>query len=453
MARQKALKKNLTIVDYLLSQLGDDERPYLEIKVFDKVILGLLDSGASRSVLNREGYDLIKEFGLEIDYKDRISCVVANGDRCTSLGTVSVPVKLVDKLVVVKFCVIPEVTTPVILGIDFWASVGIVPDIRRKEWRFGTDRDVGVAAMMVEKSDMSPDQTSRLDRFLARNWERMSDTLGCTELVEHEILTEARPIKQRYYPVSPKMQGHINAELDDMLRQDVIEPSSSAWSSPILMVPKKDGSFRFCVDFRKVNEVSKKDAYPIPYVSAILDRLRGAKYLTSLDIKSAYWQIPVAPASREITAFTIPGRGLYQFKRLPFGLSNSPATWQRLIDRVLGADLALNVFVYLDDIIVLSETFEQHLAILEKIFDRLVAAGLTLSREKCQFCRPELHYLGYVVDKRGLRVDPAKVEAILNIPTPKNVSDVRRFLGMCSWYRRFVPEFSTLSAPLCELLP
>lgn len=132
--------------------------------------------------------------------------------------------------------------------------------------------------------------------------------------------------------------------------------SHSPWSSPILMVPKKGGTFHFCVDFRRLNKVTKKDAYPIPFVSAILDRLRGAKYLSSLNIKSAYWQILMSAASREYTAFTEPGRGLFHFLRMPFGLTNSPATCQRLIDRVLGPDLEPFVFVYLDDIIVISTT-------------------------------------------------------------------------------------------------
>ncbi|KAK9703188.1 Reverse transcriptase (RNA-dependent DNA polymerase) [Popillia japonica] len=145
------------------------------------------------------------------------------------------------------------------------------------------------------------------------------------------------------------MQKIVDKELDEMLRLGVVQKSSSPWSSPILMIPKKDGKYRFCVDYRKLNQVTKKDAYPLPYVSSTLDKLRDAKYLTSLDVKSAYWQIPVAPNSRQYTAFTVPNRGLFEFARLPFGLSNSPATWMRFIDRVLGPELEPNVFVYLSN--------------------------------------------------------------------------------------------------------
>lgn len=149
----------------------------------------------------------------------------------------------------------------------------------------------------------------------------------------------------------------------------------------------------------------------------------------------------MAEDSKEYTAFTVPNRGLFQFRRMPFGLTNSPATWNRLIDTVLGADLEPYVFVYLDDIIVISTPREC-----------LLKAGLTLSKDKCLFCRPELQYLRYVVDKQGLLVDPGKVNSILNIPTPASVADVRSFLGMASWYRRFFKDFSTISAPLSDLL-
>ena len=218
------------------------------------------------------------------------------------------------------------------------------------------------------------------------------------------------------------------------------------------MVPKKDGSYRFCVDYRRLNQVTKRDAYPLPYISSILDRLRNAKFLSSLDIKSAYWQVPVAPNSREYTAFTIPGRGLFQFCRMPMGLTNAPATWQRLIDRILGADLEPHVLVYLDDIVIVSPDFETHLKILDQVLTRLREAGLTVSRTKCEFCRPQLKYLGYIVDGSGLRVDPDKVEAILKIPAPTNLTEVRRFVGMASWYRRFIRDFATLLTPLHHLM-
>lgn len=237
-----------------------------------------------------------------------------------------------------------------------------------------------------------------------------------------------------------------------MLDLGVVEPSSSAWSSPIILVDKQDGGQRFCVDFRKVNLVTKKDAYPLPKVTSILDRLRDARYLSALDIKSAYWQIGLEESSKEKTAFTIQGRGLFHFNVLPFGLHNAPATWQRLVDSVLGMDLEPYVFVYLDDVIVVTQTFEKHLEILEEIFKRLTEANLTLNKDKCHFCKKELRYLGYVVDEKGLRVDPEKVSAILELPVPRSVKEVRQFCGTASWYRRFISDFASRLYPLTSML-
>lgn len=187
-------------------------------------------------------------------------------------------------------------------------------------------------------------------------------------------------------------------------------------------------------------------------VSDTLDKLKDARYLSSLDIKSAYWQVPLAKESRQYTAFSVPNRGLYQFCRMPMGLHNSAATWQRLMDSVLGPDLEPSVFVYLDDVVIVTQTFEKHLSVLEEVFRRLREANLTISFEKCQFCRPQMRYLGYVVDKYGLHVDPDKVRAMLDIPSPKNVCDVRRIVGTFSWYRRFVQDFASIVAPITALM-
>jgi hypothetical protein len=163
------------------------------------------------------------------------------------------------------------------------------------------------------------------------------------------------------------MEGIIDEEVDKMLAEGVIEPSDSPWSSPIVLAKKKDGKHRFCIDFRKVNEVTRKDAYPLPFINVILDKLRRARYISTIDLKSGYWQVPVTEASKPITAFTVPSRGLYQFRVMPFGLHSAPATFQRLMDRVIGQELDPYCFAYLDDIVVFGETFEQHLEVLQEV--------------------------------------------------------------------------------------
>ena len=432
----------------MISHAEGDARPYLAVSVLGVEMLGLLDSGATDTIVGELGYRALLSLGLTLRPSVHRHCVVANGGSCVALGTIAVPFVLLARTCVLDVLVVPDLPHRLILGADFWRVMGVVPDLRRDVWRFSAEADL---CELQVGGELTEGQRLRLDALVREYFASMDGTLGTVTTVEHEIVTDSPPIRLRYYPVSPVKQQIIDEELRSLLAQGVIEPSRSAWSSPILLVPKKDGSYRFCVDYRRLNGVTKRDAYPLPYISSILDRLRGAKYLSSLDIKSAYWQVPVAEASREYTAFTVPGRGLFQFRRMPMGLTNAPATWQRLIDRVLGADLEPYVLVYLDDIVIVSPDFETHLDLLAKVMQRLRDAGLTVSEEKCHFCRPELKYLGYVVDRRGLRVDSDKVRAILDIPVPRSVSEIRRFAGMASWYRRFVPEFASVMAPITRL--
>lgn len=243
--------------------------------------------------------------------------------------------------------------------------MNVVPDLKRDIWYFGSIVPTPQLSGIQTQDNLTPVQRKILDSILEEKFKLMGKSLGYTTLTEHEIITDAHSIKQRYYPVSPFKQRIIDEEL-----KNIIEPSKSAWSSPILLISKRDGGYHFCVDYHALNAVTKKDAYPLPYISAILDRLRDAKYLSSMDIKSAYWQVPVKKSCRELAAFTVPGgRDLFHFKRMPFGLSNAPAAWQRLIDTVLGPKLEPHVLVYLDDII--SHDFDAHIKVLSEVFDRL----------------------------------------------------------------------------------
>lgn len=441
------------LVNYILSHAKGDIRPFLQVSILGVPMSGLLDSGSSVSLVSESGRRRLLALGLKMDTSRSTKVTVADGSSCESVGAIEAPVCLLGRVELLSLIVVPHLSTELILGADFWMAMDVIPDLRRDVWYFGTEPKVACCGVK-DKSLLSPDQAHRLDVLLDEKFAAMGDRLGCASRLEHEIIVKSGtvPIKQRYYPVSPAKQKILDEELNKMLSQDIIEPSCSPWSSPALLVPKKGGlEYRFCVDYRALNTVTKKDAYPLPYISSILERLKGARWLSSLDIKSAYHQVAVKESSRELTAFTIPGRGLFHFKRMPFGLTNAPATWQRLVDQVLGADLEPSVFVYLDDIIIISPDFDAHLDILQKVFDRLIEAGLTVRRDKCHFGLPSLKYLGYVVDSGGLHVDIGKVEAILQIQPPRNPTEVRRFVGMASWYRRFIPNFSSILAPLTRL--
>lgn len=432
-----------------------DGRPHLRVSLFGINFIGLLDSGASRSLIGGPGWKRLSSLGLKNHKDDNLKVATANGNKCDVLGKVEIPVELAGRVKLIEFLIVPSLVNSLILGIDFWESMSIVPDLKNKRWMFNEEvtSEVNVAAALVERAELAAEQEAKLKEFLTYWQAASANVKNGTDLVQHSIDTgNSKPIKQRYYPVSPAVQTIINQELDKMLKEGVVERSSSPWSSPVVLVRKSDGSHRFCVDFRKLNAVTKRDAYPLPYVRHILDKLRDARYLSSLDLKSAYWQVKVAAEDREKTAFTVPGRGLFHFVRMPFGLHNAPATWQRLIDSVLGPELEPKVFVYLDDIVVVTQEFQDHMETLNLVMKRLCDAGLTLNWDKAQICRPELRYLGYVIDRDGLHVDPDKVKAILDFPQPRTVRQVRRFLGLASWYRRFVPHFASASAPLSDLL-
>jgi transposase InsO family protein len=235
-----------------------------------------------------------------------------------------------------------------------------------------------------------------------------------------------------------------------MLADGIIELANGPYAAPVTLQPKKDGSLRFCVDFRQLNSVTVRDVYPLPRIDDTLDQLQTAQYFTSLDLKSGFWQIELDAQSRPKTAF-VTHAGLFQFKVMPFGLTNAPATFQRLMDLVLGGLKWTCALVYLDDIIVYSPSFELHLEHLESVLKQLQASGLTLQISKCQFCKTKLKYLGHVVSSTGIEPDPDKVRAVQAYPVPTRLKEVRSFLGLTSYYRRFIKNYATIAEPLISL--
>lgn len=441
----------LTSLTNIIHNKPGDNRPYLEVDIFNRKFLGLLDSGASHTFIP---IDLFKGLGLKLLKSEIKYCKVGNGSSLSCLGECQLPITLEGNTKLVNIVVVDNSLNMLVLGVNFWKTMGVVPNLNNNNWSFNQTNGDGCNLYNFHMEDglqLSLEERVQMGNAIDRYFKSQTRVIGCTDWVVHEISTDAPPIKQKYYRVSPYVQKQIDEELTDMLKNDIIEKSVSPWSSPILLIKKKDGKHRFVVDFRKLNKVTRACAYPLPHMNAILDKLKDAKYLSAIDVKSAYWQIPLSETSKEYTAFTVPGRGLYQFKRMPFGLHSGGATWQRLIDLIIGPELEPYAFAYLDDIIIVTETFEEHLRILNLIFDRLQQAGIIISREKSRFCAPELKYLGYIVTPNGLAVDPDKISAVLNISQPKNIKETRSLLGMISWYRRFVKNYSSVISPLNDL--
>lgn len=426
-----------------------DNRLFVKTTIFDQDFVALLDTGSMVTMVSEQVARWLQQNHLT-PHETSLQVKMADG----SMANITESYEFFCNLngnhnVKVRAMVLSGLTTPLVLGMDIIQKYGLVTlNVSGIESR---DPVMCHASLLTE---LSVEEGQKLREFLEEELPKFQNVEGRTNLIEHRIVLkpEVTPVKQRYYPLNPNMQKILNEEIDRMLTEGVIEATSSPWNSPIVLVKKPSGRYRACLDLRKPNALSVQDAYPLPRINHILEKLRNANYISTLDLKDGYWQIPLAEDSRPVTAFTVPGRGLFQFKVMPFGLHSAPATFQRLLDTIITPEYDPHAFAYLDDIVVVSQTFDEHLKLLKEIFSKLREAGLKINPEKCHFCRKELKYLGHIVSNRGIQTDPEKVKAIQDFPRPKTLRQVRGFLGMASWYRRFIPNFALLTAPLTRLL-
>lgn len=272
-----------------------------------------------------------------------------------------------------------------------------------------------------------------------------------TTSVFHPIDTgTASPLKQRPYRVPPSTATLIEEEVKNMLQNGIIRPSNSPWSSPVILVTKKDGSIRFCIDYRRLNQITTADAFPMPIAEDLFDRIGRSSYFSSLDLASGYWQVPMNENDIPKTAFATPN-GLYEFLVMPFGLCNAPQTFQRLMHSVLHGLEAFTA-VYLDDIIIFSRSFQEHLEHTRIVLKRIQDWGLSLKLSKCRFASTSAVFLGHKIENGKLLPLRDKVDKVLQVPAPKNVDELRSFLGLASYYRKFIRDFSKRAEPLNQLL-
>ncbi|KAK7884084.1 hypothetical protein WMY93_027207 [Mugilogobius chulae] len=275
--------------------------------------------------------------------------------------------------------------------------------------------------------------------------------VGLAKGVEHSIrMSDPRPFRERSRRIAPADIDDVRRHIQKLLAAGIIKESRSPYASPIVIVRKKNGDVRMCIDYRTLNSRTIPDQYTTPRIDEALDCLSGSKWFSVLDLRSGYYQIAMKEEDKEKTAFICP-LGFYQFERMPQGITGAPATFQRLMEKAVGDMNLLQVLVYLDDLIVFGRTLEEHEERLVKVLDRLQEVGLKISLDKCQFCQTKVKYVGHIVSADGISADPAKIEAVTNWPRPYNLKTLRSFLGFCGYYRRFIKSYSSIVHPLTDL--
>ncbi|KAJ9558601.1 hypothetical protein OSB04_013215 [Centaurea solstitialis] len=454
-------------------------------KLGKQAVVVLIDSGATHNFVSAQFVSLL---GLKVDRTRETRVRLGNGRFDRSLGLCrSVVLQLPGLRVVEDFFPLELGSTDVILGIKWLRTLGDmrvnwstlmmsfegpegmvtlkgIPGLTRAEASLqAMARDVegvsegflvGLAAL-----DEDPHQIHQihpeLDSVLQQFSEMFEMPAGLPPHRDHEhaivLKGGTEPINVRPYRYPQLQKDEIERLVREMVDAGIIRPSTSPFSSPVLLVKKKDGSWRFCVDYRALNKATVLDKFPIPVIDELLDELHGASIFSKLDLKSGYHQIRMRPEDIPKTAFRT-HEGHYEFLVMPFGLTNAPSTFQSLMNRVFRPYLRKFVLVFFDDILIYSRSLTEHLEHLRLVFEKLRAEGLYCNRKKCAFGQEQVDYLGHIVSKDGVMADPAKVTAMLAWPIPTNIRELRGFLGLTGYYRKFVQGYGKIAKPLTDLL-
>lgn len=445
--------------------------PLINILVGNTEHKALVDSGSARSLISLAVFESFSSDGLirQVEQTSSI-CWTASHSPLPIIYEAHFKIKIHHFSWVWSFLVAKDLCFPIILGADFIRKTGMILDLGKDQCFFRFSRRVlvpfsnsisgGTAAVEPDavsspKTDplghLTPGQAEAIKSICSRYPKVLTPNLGVTKLLEYQIrLTDTRPVRSHPYKLAPPKMQVLREIIDDLLDKGVIEPSRSSYASPAFLVPKPNGKSRMVLDYRKLNAQIEIDSVPLPDLHSAFDWFGKAKYFSIFDLNQAYHQIPLTPDSKPLTAFCVPWN-LYQFTRVPMGLAVGAQTLTRLLDSIFHDVKFKFVFNYLDDLLVYSESFEEHLQHLEEVLVRLCGAGLTVNPDKVNFAQSEISFLGHLVSSRGVCIDPARTQGIRDFPPPKDVKGIARFVGMVNFYRRFIPNIAELAAPLNAL--
>lgn len=451
----------------------------------------MLDSGSQRSLLRTDTLT-----GMIGTSKASIlacpSLVTASGEPLPLIDHIEATVQIGQLKVRHNFLVVESLVTAAIVGTDFLQKHGLTLDFTttpvavyqqgnelhntessgraRLVWEAERQEiKKGIAAPVIEDEGAEAAEDCTVPQFggpvtydfprcpvqsvlaLIKEYSDLFRTTpGSTALAQHYITTSDPPTRVPPRRIPAHYVQEVEQQIEDMLSQGIIEVSSSPWMAPAVFVRKKTGELRLCVDYRELNKKTKKDAYPLPLPDEVQDRLAGAKIFTTLDLQCGYWQMPVNPTDCEKTAFCPgPGMGLFQFRRMPFGLTGAPSSFQRLMHQIFRG-LSF-VTTYIDDVLVHSSNEREHIDHLTQVFERLRKAGLTLRGRKCHVALSQVKYLGHIFSASGMSPDKEKLKTVQEWPVSTNVTEVRQFLGLASYYRRYIHQFANIAKPLNTL--
>ncbi|KAL7295098.1 hypothetical protein TKK_0011566 [Trichogramma kaykai] len=421
-----------------LAALRSENRNFVTVTIVDEPCVALFDPGATSCSIRAR---LAEKFHNELK-PCRTIIRLANGSLTKALGMINLAISIGGKTLIMPCKAMAELEHDVLFEMNFFISFDVDVRYGRRLWRanegqwnkFQSTEDLAdpvVTAKCAGLCTLEPEQNAAVDKLVEKLIAEVQKP-GKTSLIEHHIrVKDDVPVKLKLRRMSPMMWSIANEIVIKWEKNGIIERSASDYcSAPVLVKKQNSSEYRMCIDFCELNKKTIKDAYPMPSLDTVLDKLRKARYISKIDLKAAYNQIPMERSSRRYTAFAVAGSGLWQFRRMPFGLVNAPMTWSRLVDHLFGPEFEPHVFYYLDDIIIVTVDFSEHLSWIERVLKRLIEAGLEINRDKCEFCCSRVTYLGYLLNKDGLRVDPEKLGPIVKYPTPSNIKQLRRFLGV-----------------------